>query len=386
MQRVKRSTAIATLPAAPAGGTPGFFQGGNPGLGQAATVPGFDWFNGVQEELIGLILRGGLTASDTDLAQVRKSLDRLFGGGLGSFSANTTLTVDDAGLVLVNASAAARTITLPAANALGGRPVRFQIEKTDSTANTVTIQRAGADTIEGGTSVVLSGQWASVTLVSDGVGSWVLLRPDLPAATSGVAGISRFATAAETGAGTLSNVAVTPAGLGAFLTGMIAFFPATAAPTGWIKANGALVSRATFFNLWAVAQASGNLVTDAAWVAADGPTGAFSQGDGSTTFRIPDLRGEFLRGWDDGRGVDSGRAIGSRQAGEIGAHNHETGQPDTGGGSYFGTRAPTNATATPAARDSLIGGLNNSLTYVTSTAGGAETRPRNIALLPCIKF
>ena len=214
MQRVKRSTAIATLPAAPVGGAPGFFTGGNPGLGQAATVPGFDWFNGVQEELIGLILRGGLTASDADLAQVRKSLDRLFGGGLASLSANTTLTVDDAGLVLVNASAAARTITLPAANALGGRPIRFQIEKTDSSANAVTVQRAGADTIEGGTSVVLSGQWASVTLVSDGVGSWLLLRPDLPAATSGVAGISRFATAAETDAATLSNVAVTPAGLG----------------------------------------------------------------------------------------------------------------------------------------------------------------------------
>ncbi|MCA3339777.1 MAG: hypothetical protein INF90_14760 [Roseomonas sp.] len=214
MQRVKRSTAIATMPAPPVGGTPGFFTGGDPGVGQPASVPGYEWFNGVQEELIGLILRGGLTASDADLAQVRKSLDRLFGGGLASLSANTTLTVDDAGLVLVNASAAARTITLPAANALGGRPIRFQIEKTDSTANTVTIQRAGTDTIEGGTSVVLSGQWASVALVSDGVGSWVLLRPDLPAATSGVAGISRFATAAETDAGTLSNVTVTPAGLG----------------------------------------------------------------------------------------------------------------------------------------------------------------------------
>ena len=201
MQRVKRSTAIATLPAPPVGGTPGFFIGGNPGVGQPASVPGYEWFNGVQEELIGLILRGGLTASDADLAQVRKSLDRLFGGGLASLSANTTLTVDDAGLVLVNASASARTITLPAANALGARPIRFQIEKTDSSANAVTVQRAGTDTIEGGTSVVLSGQWASVTLVSDGVGGWLALR-------------GRFATAAETDAGTLSDVAVTPASLG----------------------------------------------------------------------------------------------------------------------------------------------------------------------------
>ncbi|MCA3417439.1 MAG: hypothetical protein INF88_00950 [Roseomonas sp.] len=215
MQRVTRSSAVATMPAPPVSpSAPGFFAGGNPGGGTPATTPGFEWFNGVQEELIGLILRGGITASNADLAQVRKSLDRLFGGGLGSFSANTTLSVDDAGLVLVNASGGARTITLPAANALGGRPIRYQIEKTDSTANAVTVQRAGTDTIEGAASVVLSGQWASVTLVSDGVGAWVLLRPDMPAATSAVAGISRFASAAETDAGSLANVAVTPAALG----------------------------------------------------------------------------------------------------------------------------------------------------------------------------
>lgn len=201
MQRVNRSTAVVTMPAPPAGGTPGYFTGGNPGGGTPPTTPGYEWFNAVQEELIGLILRGGISASNADLAQVRKSLDRLFGGGLATYAANTTLTVDEAGLVLVNASGGARTITLPAANALGGRPIRYQIEKTDSTANTVTVQRAGTDTIEGGTSLVLSGQWASVMLVSDGIGAWVALR-------------GRFASAAETDAGTLSNVAVTPASLG----------------------------------------------------------------------------------------------------------------------------------------------------------------------------
>ena len=180
MQRVNRATAVPTMPAPPAGGAPGYFTGGNPGLSQPASVPGYEWFNGVQEELIGMILRGGISPSDGDVAQVRKSLDRLFGGGLASFSANTTLTVDNAGLVLVNASGGARTITLPAANALGGRPIRFQIEKTDSSANTVTIQRAGADTIEGGTSVVLSGQWASVALVSDGGTAWMALTGVLP--------------------------------------------------------------------------------------------------------------------------------------------------------------------------------------------------------------
>lgn len=176
MQRVNRSSAVVTLPAAPAGGTPGYFTGGNPGAGQPATVPGYEWFNGVQEELLAVILRGGITASNADLAQVRKSLDRLFGGGVATYAANTTLTVDDAGLVLVNASGGARTITLPAANALGGRPIRYQIQKTDSTANTITVQRAGTDTIEGVASVVLSLQWSNVVLVSDGVSAWVALR------------------------------------------------------------------------------------------------------------------------------------------------------------------------------------------------------------------
>jgi hypothetical protein len=177
MQRVTRTTAVASMPAAPASpGLPGFFTSGNPGAGQQATVPGYEWFNGVQEELVGLLTRAGVTPSQADLTQLRQSLDRLYGGGLSVLSANATLTVDDAGLVLVNASGGARTITLPAANALGGRPIRYQIQKTDSTANTITVQRAGTDTIEGVASVVLSLQWSNVVLVSDGVSAWVALR------------------------------------------------------------------------------------------------------------------------------------------------------------------------------------------------------------------
>lgn len=46
MQRVTRSTAVAVLPAPPAGaGSPGFFTGGNPGTGTPATIPGYEWFN-----------------------------------------------------------------------------------------------------------------------------------------------------------------------------------------------------------------------------------------------------------------------------------------------------------------------------------------------------
>lgn len=175
MQRVTRSTAAALLPAAPASpGTPGYFTGGDPVGNVPATVPGYEWFNGVQEELIGVILRSGLAPDQADLAQLRKSLDRLFGGGLRTVSANTTLTPDDAGLVLVETSAGSRTITLPAASAAGGRPIRFEFVRTDVSAFVATVQRAGADLIEGQTTITIP-VGGRVVLVSDGVSAWRVL-------------------------------------------------------------------------------------------------------------------------------------------------------------------------------------------------------------------
>lgn len=213
MQRVTRSTAAAVLPAAPANpGTPGYFTGGDPVGNVPATVPGYEWFNGVQEELIGVIIRSGLTPDQADLAQLRKSLDRLFGGGLRTVSANTTLTPNDAGLVLVDTSAGSRTITLPAASAAGGRPIRYRIVKADTSANTVTIQRAGSDTIEGAASIVLTTQWSSADIVSNGVNAWVH-QVGLQATTT-VRGTARLATTAECDTGTAANLGLAPASLG----------------------------------------------------------------------------------------------------------------------------------------------------------------------------
>ena len=219
MQRVNRSTAVATLPAAPAGGAPGYFTGGNPGAGQPATVAGFEWFNAVQEEMMELITRSGLTPSSGDLAQVRKSLDRLFGNAERGVTSNTTLTGDDAGIVFANASAGPIVITLPAANVLAGRPVRFYIKKVDSSANAVTVQVAGADTIEGAATYVIpggnhltQGALGGLQLQSNGAATWLIVNGTI--ASTALAGITRFATAAETDAGALQNVAVTPAGLG----------------------------------------------------------------------------------------------------------------------------------------------------------------------------
>jgi hypothetical protein len=158
----------------------------------------------------------------------------------------------------------------------------------------------------------------------------------------------------------------------------------TAAPAGFLKENGALVSRGDFSALWAYAQASGRVVSEAAWAAGD--WGAFSSGDGSTTFRIPDSRGEFVRGLDDGRGVDSGRLLGARQADELRSHDHtasssvsySNGVPvknDTWGtyGYIFGG-------------DRYMDPTNVSVSTTIGNTGGAETRPRNVSKLACIKY
>ena len=72
-------------------------------------------------------------------------------------------------------------------------------------------------------------------------------------------------------------------------------------PAGFLECDGSAISRTTYANLFA----------------AIGVT--WGAGDGVTTFNIPDSRGEFLRGWDNGRGVDAGRAFATvQQATSIG--------------------------------------------------------------------
>ncbi|EAX47554.1 hypothetical protein TcarDRAFT_1289 [Thermosinus carboxydivorans Nor1] len=143
---------------------------------------------------------------------------------------------------------------------------------------------------------------------------------------------------------------------------------------GYLKANGALVSRAAYPRLWAYVQARGLVVPDTVWPA--NYWGCFSTGDGSTTFRLPDLRGEFIRGGDDGRGVDGGRAFGSWQADGIKSHNHPyQSQPYLFVESFDGGDVIAERTSTA-----------KWVTHYTSNFGGPETRPRNIALLYCIKY
>ena len=81
MQRVRRTTAIATLPPPPSGGTPGFFAAPNPQAALPATVPGYEWYNNVQEEILAVIEGQGMTPSDTDRTQLRQAIQKMVKSG-----------------------------------------------------------------------------------------------------------------------------------------------------------------------------------------------------------------------------------------------------------------------------------------------------------------
>ena len=158
--------------------------------------------------------------------------------------------------------------------------------------------------------------------------------------------------------------------------GQIIYVALSSAPTGYLKANGAAVSRSTYAALFA---AIGTV---------------FGAGDGSTTFNVPDLRGEFVSGLDDGRGIDASRVLGSAQAQSYQSHSHGVTDPGhghnyTSNGSNMAGRINPGVSAGFSGNGigdvSFIIAANSTGIYINAS-GSTETRPRNIALLACIKF
>jgi len=178
------------------------------------------------------------------------------------------------------------------------------------------------------------------------------------------------------------------------------FTAATFTPAGYLYCNGTAVSRTVYSELFSRI----------------GTT--FGAGDGVNTFNLPDLRGEFIRGWDDGRGVDSGRGFGTVQGQQNGSHAHNAGNvnnnhfhggntgnvsndhshffvhsnyanADKGDGPNRGNRFGTGANT---------GGINNNHFHGFNTGGpssghnhginasGSSGRPRNRTLVYFIKF
>lgn len=177
------------------------------------------------------------------------------------------------------------------------------------------------------------------------------------------------------------NALETPAGTVAAFAG-----PTAAIPSGWMLCDGRALSRSQYARLFA---AIGTVHGD---------------GDGATTFPLPDYRGLFLRGVDAGRGMDpdaatrsvageggnEGDQVGSRQGDETRSHNHRLGDSRgvgigpakftvTGDGNSFWSEFRYNNGG-----DTVYAGDADAVHAQNS--GGAETRPVNAAVHYIIKL
>lgn len=165
-------------------------------------------------------------------------------------------------------------------------------------------------------------------------------------------------------------------------------------PTGFLKRNGAELLRASYPKLWAYAQTVSNFISQATKDAdPENYAGYYGDGDGSTTFTIPDWRGEHWRAWDDGRGVDIGRTIGSWQAHAI--ENMTGSIPDLiNMSNIFGESVPTGvftATDVNTASTNITGGSGGDKAFTMNfDASGqvntdVETRPRNLSGMALVR-
>ncbi len=183
----------------------------------------------------------------------------------------------------------------------------------------------------------------------------------------GTQGAGKVLTSDANGVGTWQTAPPVP-------VASIFYLATSTVPSGYLECNGANVNRTTYANLFALI----------------GTT--YGTGDGSTTFTLPDLRGEFVRGWDHSRGIDTNRSIGTSQAASYTAVAGESlnGVESTSGSTIVHCWA--NSTSSVPTNWEGVVALTGTSNFIAG--GGAsvknayagQVRPRNIALMPIIKY
>jgi hypothetical protein len=230
--------------------------------------------------------------------------------------------------------------------------------------------------------------------------------PDFPSVTTlqnnDIFLIESAATTSTVSYGTLSSSIInnTPR-VNSVAIGTIAYIAATTPPAGYLECNGSAVSVSVYTDLTnAIYCGDGNNATASfGYRCTDSASPSTSRSTTGNFIVLPDLRGEFIRGWDNGRGIDAGRVFGSWQKGTLMGYDLEEDavfnvssksktingpatQPIIGVDDYNISDYPevkiTGATST--GERELKGGSSG------AGSGGysGTTRPRNVALLPCI--
>ena len=164
--------------------------------------------------------------------------------------------------------------------------------------------------------------------------------------------------------------------------GTVIWYAGSTAPTGYLKCNGDSIANGTGTT--------------------QGVNANFSALYAVVGANVPDLRGEFIRAWDDGKGTDSGRTIRSTQAEAYKSHAHDNSvafdvddpghthsltvhSSDADANSYV-NMSDGGSSATSSQIASADTGIDVDIAVTVESEGGTETRPRNVALLACIKY
>ena len=342
------------------------FQGGDPQTGREATQCPAKWLNAVQEEIAAVVEGAGIALDSIKLDQLLTAVKAIAWGTNKTSSpwapvASPALTGTPTAPTAVDGTNTTQIATTAFVNAEIAADRPFE----DTTAN---IKMDGAQSV-GTLNTVARGDHVHPTDTSRAPLASPALTgtPTAPTPATGTR-TTQLATTAFVGAE--SQIAAP--------TGSVYTFAGATVPTGWLKCNGALLSRTTYAALFAVI----------------GTT--YGAGDGSTTFALPDLRGEFVRGFDDGRAIDSGRALGSKQGDAIRNMSGEVRfQTVTGGDQLIWLSSGVFSHSA----DSMQGSHNQ----IASVGGGsweqilsfsadkdvptaAENRPRNVAMHYIIKY
>ena len=196
--------------------------------------------------------------------------------------------------------------------------------------------------------------------------------------TSGIVTAINVSAASSVTATTFHGSGANLTGIVALPAGMIAPFAMETPPTGWLECNGAAISRSTYATLFA---AIGTV---------------HGAGDGSSTFNLPDLRASFVRGFDNSRGVDSGRAFGSFQDQGLPAMKGDIadahGQSRTQTNAVSGFTNVFEGVGTSSWRTSIESSSGQyaevrfDSTRIIPDASSGGLRPKNLALMYMIKI
>jgi hypothetical protein len=338
----------------------------------AITAAGTLWWNDDTGSLFVLFNDGGPTRLWVQIAGAG-SISGGMGGSVSRVEAGTGLStlngqpITTQGTIFLNAATSGSIGGVKPGNNVTVEP-DGTINFTGAGTGTVTQVQTGPGITGGpitstGTIGLATATSSAIGGVKPGAGTGVTGAGALfiePATTSSIGGVIVGNGLNVSGSGVLAVDAIPP---GLVPSGVVQWFAGQVPPTGWLYCNGLSLLIASYPDLYAVIGRTYSAVSTPA-----------------NSFLIPDLRGQFLRGWDNRTtgGTDSGRIFGSYQNDSFRSHQHQIGPNPTwvnlmdslSGGGGFGLSGSGNIRFEPPE---------------TQNTGETETRPKNLAMLPIIK-